>query len=162
MRIDARPWLVGLAVLLGGCSSPTAGDDAGLAPVAAPLCWSEVRATPDGESASEVSIAVNPLDPAHLVAAANSGGDFAVYTSLDGGATWTAERVDGLSLGAAFATTQSLSDPALAFWPDGTLLMAGLAYIPTSQVFVAARPTPTSAWQADTVWQSEVAATMND
>lgn len=126
------------------------------------LCWSEQAVTPSHRSASEVSLAVNPLDPKHLVAAANSAGNFAIYTSLDGGSNWTWEDLEAVDLFGPAGTPTRLSDPSVAFSPDGTLHVAGLAIIPTSQVFVATRVKPEGPWQASTVWQSEVAGTMND
>lgn len=151
-----------LAVALGGALAGCLSGGEAPPPPAAVRCLTDALATPATESASEVSLAIDPTDPDHIVAAANSAGGFGVYTSLDGGANWAAELVDGLALLGPQAAAIALSDPALAFAPDGTLHMAGLAYIPTSQVFVASRATPTGPWTAHTVWQSEIAATFND
>ena len=107
-------------------------------------------------------MAIDPTNPKHLVAAANG---FEIYTSLDGGASWTSERLTGITLstsGNVMVPAASLSDPSVAFAPDGTLHIAGLAYIPGSAVFVISRTSPTGAWTEHTVWQSEVAATFND
>ena len=154
--------LILLAVAsLAGCLSD--------GPVPAPVAeepavgWIDVRAAPEGFAGSEVSMAVDPNDPLHVVASAHAGG-FGVYESFDGGRTWQAERLTANGL--LLADPQpglaqiALSDPVVAFSPDGTLHIAGLAYIPTSSVFVATRTD--GVWSASTVWQSEVGATMND
>lgn len=155
-----------LASLLAGCVGGRDADAPDRAPTACPPpSWSELPVTPPGESASEVSLAIDPTDPQHLVAAANSGGGFGVYTSRDGGANWTAELLSALDLlpeGRFMAAGVSLSDPAVAFGPDGTVHIAGLAYIPGSAVVVFSRAGDDAPWTSSTVWQSEVAATFND
>lgn len=111
-------------------------------------------------AASEVSMAINPSAPDHVVAAANSNGGFAVYTSLDGGQTWSHEHLGAADLfGTTAPVTSGLSDPAVAFSSDGELYIAGLAYLPASSVFVA---THDGAWSATRVWTSDVAVLFND
>lgn len=158
------PVLLLVALLAAGCIGGS-GEDEGGAADGSLTCLSVVPVTPSGSSASEVSLAIDPTDPDHLVAAANGGGGFAVYTSLDGGANWTAEQLSALELaqdGSYIGGGISLSDPSVAFSPDGTLHIAGLDYIPASSVVVFSRAAPDSPWSAATVWQSEVAGTFND
>ena len=126
----------------------------------------ERRLTPPDVSASEVTIAANPLDPQNVVAAANSGGGFGVYWTIDGGENWTASMFTAANVDPV-AERQGrflgLSDPALAFAPDGTLYMAGLAYLPTSSVFVAKSTDGGNSWEeVNLVHQSDVAASFND
>ena len=126
----------------------------------------ERRLTPANVSASEVSIASNPLDAQNVVAAANSGGGFGVYWTIDGGENWSASMFTAANVDPV-AERQGrflgLSDPALAFAPDGTLYMAGLAYLPTSSVFVAKSTDGGSSWDTvSMVHQSDVAASFND
>lgn len=152
------------AVLLAAMAlSACTGHAPASAAEAPTLAWQARGVTPHDDSASEVSIAVDPTDPLHVVAAANAGGGFAVYTSRDGGCTWWAERLTALSLfGVQGLAATSLSDPAVAFSPDGTLRLAGLALLPTSQVFLASRATADGNWHGTVVWRSDVAAAFND
>lgn len=126
----------------------------------------EARATPENVSASEVSIAVDPIDPRHAVAAANSQGGFGVYVTRDGGATWKAQvyaaaRVDpGPNGQGRFA---GLSDPVVAFEADGTVWLAGLAIIPTSSVWVASSDDGGTTWSDGIiVHESDLAGSFND
>jgi hypothetical protein len=153
--------VLALVFLLAGCAS----SPQGAGPAAFATCIASVPVTPEGSSASEVSMAIDPLDPRHIVAAANGGGGFAVYTSLDGGANWTAEQISALELaqdGQYVGVGISLSDPSVAFSPDGTLHIAGLNYIPASSVVVFNRASTDGPWAVSTVWRSEVAGTFND
>lgn len=127
----------------------------------------ERRLTPANVSASEVSIAANPTDPSHLVAAANSGGGFGVYVSRDAGASWTAYRFspeDVRTEPTDRSRFQALSDPVVAFSPDGSeVYLAGLAYLPTSAVFVAVSPDGGASWpEAHIVDESDPAGRFND
>lgn len=166
-RILARLLLVVLlAPALAGCLATPAATVP--PPEAAPVepAVTEARLTPEDQAASEVTIAADPTDPARLVAAANSGGGFGVYRTSDAGATWaastfTAAQVAPLPGGAP--RFRSLSDPALAFAPDGTLYLAGLAYIPTSAVFVAESRDGGATWgSVHVVEESDLASSFND
>ncbi len=130
----------------------------------------EHQLTPDDHAASEVSIAADPSDPDHLVAAANSAGPeeagFGVYETRDAGGTWTASMFTPDQVrsepaeGPAF---QSLSDPVVAFGPGGELYLAGLAFLPTSAVFVAVSPDGDSTFEESHVaFESDVVARFND
>lgn len=157
-----------VALLLAGCITP---DD--LAPASRDLPEVpgdeaealERRLTASDASASEVHIEADPADPEHLVAAANSEGGFDVYVSWDAGATWNRTHVSPGEVAdatgrAAFA---GLSDPVLAFGPDGTVYLSGLAYVPTSTVFVARSPDGGTSWpEASIVHESDPALRFND
>lgn len=156
------------ALVLAGCVTPedleTASRDlpADLPDEAEPL---ERRLTPPDASASEVDIQADPGDPEHLVAAANSEGGFDVYRTWDAGETWDRthlepEDVADATDAEAFA---GLSDPVVAFGPDGTVYLSGLAYVPTSAVFVARSPDGGATWpDASIVHESDPAARFND
>ncbi len=120
--------------------------------------------TPDDQSASEVSIAADPTDPAHLVAAANSQGGFGVYVRQDAGRTWEAHRFEPSDVGEGQASGfQAISDPVVAFGPDGTAYLAGLAYLPTSAVFVAENAEGDGTWETvHIVHESDPATSFND
>lgn len=151
-----------VAVVLAGCVSPTAPE----LPILPGLDVLESRLTPEGVRASEASIAASPVDARVLVAAANSGGGFGVYRTADGGESWdadgfTAGRVDPAPGGAG--RFRSLSDPVVAFGPDGTVYLAGLAYIPTSAVFVAVSRDGGATWpDVHVVHESDLATSFND
>lgn len=150
-----RLWMLLLLFPLAGCLATDPSGD-GSMPPAGPA-WSDERLTPPDQVASEVSIAIDPADADHVMAAANAGGGFDVYETHGDGWTTTRLTPDGL-FGAAGARFTGLSDPVVAFHPDGTPYIAGLAIIPGSAVFVAT-PDP---WRATIVWESEIAATFND
>jgi len=125
----------------------------------------ESRLTPESLSASEVSVAANPLDPLHAVAAANSEGGFGLYWTFDGGATWEADLLTAGDVGAVNGQARfvGLSDPAVAFGPDGAVYLAGLAYIPTSSVFVAVSRDGGKTWpDVHIVHESDLASSFND
>ena len=116
-----------LCTAIAGC---LAGDGGGADPVGSAVrCLTDSTVTPADGWASEVSLAIDPNDPDHIVAAANAQGAFAVYTSLDGGANWTAQRFDATALlGQTGAASLSLSDPVVAFSPRAqniTLYLTG-------------------------------------
>ena len=89
---------------------------------------------------NETTVAVNPTNPQNIVSAANDyrdltgNGDYAAwaYYSMDGGATWTNVQVPGLTAltggKGKFKKLNTMSDPALAFGPDGTLYFANIVY----------------------------------
>ncbi len=124
----------------------------------------ERQLTPDDQGASEVSITADPTDPSHLVAAANSDGGFGVYVTWDGGETWNTSRFEPADVGTGQATGfQAISDPVVAFGPDGTTYLAGLAYLPTSAVFVAESRDGGESWEAvHLVHESDPAVNFND
>lgn len=89
--------------------------------------------------AFEPTVAINPSDPAHLVAAAMKGYNdslnvqqwwLTTYVSKDGGLTWSAAPLPGgMAAGPThplFAAGQ-IADPVLRFLADGTVLLAGFA-----------------------------------
>ena len=77
---------------------------------------------------NEPSIAVNPSNPQQLVAGANdqlaASNWLGVYTSSDGGLTWT----NGLIPMAGLVGLREASDPAVSFSEDGTLYYSGVAF----------------------------------
>lgn len=154
-----------LAAGLAGCAAdgpddPEEGDAASAWQVVA-----EARASPDNVSASEVAIAVDPTDPEHAVAAANSQGGFGVYTTWDAGSTWKAVHYPASRVGSASGQGRfaGLSDPVVAFTADGMPWIAGLAYIPTSAVFVASSADGGRSWTDGwIVHESDLAAGFND
>jgi hypothetical protein len=92
----------------------------------------------------EPHIAVDPRDDDHVAAAVallrrdpTSAGpesfqdDLLVLRSRDGGATWSETLIPHgptAPSGHPLATSLALADPNVAFLPDGTLLVSGLAY----------------------------------
>src|SRR6266704_1686612 len=95
--------------------STTSGDD--------------VQASTSTLPQNEPSVALNPSDPQQLVAGANdqlSTRDWlAVYSSLDGGITWTNGQIPTTGTLAGF---QEASDPAVSFSQNGTLYYSGVAF----------------------------------
>lgn len=159
-------WLVGL-VVLAGCLGFSTTDEPSDDPGSGPPGIVESRLTPSDQSASEVSIQANPVDPLHLVAAANSEGGFGVYVTRDGGDTWTAHRFDpeDAQTGPAGPSRYTaLSDPVVAFAPDGErVYLAALAYLPTSAVVVAVSEDGGASFdETHVVAESEPGATFND
>ncbi|MBW3581773.1 MAG: glycoside hydrolase [Euryarchaeota archaeon] len=154
-----------LTPVLAGCIADEPAETATVLPVPWERSF-EQRTTPGDVGASEVAIAGNPLDPEHLVSAANSGGGYAVHVTRDGGTAWTASRfeaawVDPLPNGAG--RFRGLSDPVVAFGPDGALYLAGLAYIPTSAVFVAKSLDGGATWSEVVVThESDLGTSFND
>jgi len=125
--------------------------------------WMDAIASPPKTAASEVSLAVDPTDPLHVVAAANSGGGFGVYQTHDGGVSWTGQVLKSTDLlGPEGNALIGLSDPSVVFSSDGTAHIAGLAYIPLSSVFVASQAKGASTWTGKLAWLSEPVATSND
>ncbi|HVL47688.1 MAG TPA: sialidase family protein [Candidatus Thermoplasmatota archaeon] len=158
----SAPALVVLAVVFAGC----AGAPEPASPDGPPHGVAEWRLTPERERAAEVTIAANPVDPANLVVAANSMGGFALHRTADAGASWTASRFraeDVARLAAGAPRFQRLSDPALAFGPAGELYLAGLAFQPTSAVFVAKSHDGGATWSSvGLVDESDIVTAFND
>ncbi|HVL87547.1 MAG TPA: hypothetical protein VM681_06035 [Candidatus Thermoplasmatota archaeon] len=140
--MEVRPLAV-FALLLAGCLSgppPPAGPgDDDSAPRWALSCPPPcVRAVDDSaqRGAWEPHVAVNPLDPLHIVAGNTVGALGAerfwlwAHVSRDGGRTWAATRLPG-GPGAdpshPLAAHNAFADPVVAFLPDGTLLFVGIA-----------------------------------
>jgi hypothetical protein len=78
---------------------------------------------------NEPSVALNPANPQHLVAGANdqlaTRDSLAVYTSPDGGLTWTNGLIPMTGNLAGFLEA---SDPAVSFTQNGTLYYSGVAF----------------------------------
>ena len=77
--------------------------------------------TPQNPRPNEVAIAVNPVNPLNLVVGSNL--DYAYY-SLDGGWSWTEQRLPKAELGVS-------GDPSLAFDAAGRLFYAHLSNPPS-------------------------------
>jgi len=163
-----RPHALVLACLLVtvGCLGSTPDTDPAGETDQAPAVI-ESRLTPENESASEVSVAINPADPQHVVAAANSEGGFGVYVSEDAGASWEADRFDpedASTVSDEVTRFTALSDPVVDFSPDGErVYLAALAYLPTSAVIVAVSEDGGRSFdEVHVVDESEVAGQFND
>lgn len=143
MRVFAA--LALLAVVLAGCTTtptPPAGPGAPEMPAAG---LANVKVTHAMGPASEVTLAVNPLDPDVLVGGAKDytlGADpgpgcpefnvwSGLYWSQDGGQSWGNALMPGFP-GDANTTLLSHytcnSDPVVVYGPDGTVYYSGLAY----------------------------------
>lgn len=83
---------------------------------------------------NEPTVAANPEDRVKLVAGSHRGSVCVVYSSSDGGATWTSGSAMPLRTGA------TCSDPVLAYAPDGTRVY--YAYMDIRQT-VSSGPTGT-------------------
>lgn len=127
-----------LLVALAGCLQP------GAAPppltLACEAACAFTLATSDAY-AWEPHAAADPHDADHLVAAVAllRGGpapdafanDLLVAVTRDGGATWAQTTIPhgpGAGPGHPLAGSRALADPNVAFLPDGTTLVSGLAY----------------------------------
>ncbi len=136
-----------LVPALAGCldagpAEPSADPSAGGSLLACPApCTRLVAAWPDDAFAfpSESTLAADPLDPRHLVAASMVGGRAGdalnswafLHESRDGGETWETARFPGGPTAGTehpLATSNSIGDPSVVFLPDGTLVFSGLAF----------------------------------
>lgn len=129
------------ALVLAGClgavdpagEADLGSDDPGIV---------DARLSPMDGDAMEVDVAAGP-NGSHLVAASNLRGDgysgFGVYVSFDGGRNWSfdAFQPGDVATVAGEPKYSGLSDPVVEVTPDGTVYLSGLAYIPTSAIFVA-------------------------
>lgn len=136
-----------VTVSLTGCltGDGPAGSDAAL--VCDPACNIQATVDPVGRQANELSVAVNPTDPKNIIV---SGKDYTpseagdcvrdgVYVTHDGGGTWANSNVPGspwrlVDDPASFQPHAELSkfwcvtDPVLAFGPDGTAYWTIMPY----------------------------------
>ena len=73
---------------------------------------------------TEPSIAVNPLDPNHIIIGAIDipADNCRFYVSFDGGETFVTDLLD---LSSGTGSFDSCTDPSVAFGPDGTMYYAG-------------------------------------
>jgi hypothetical protein len=148
---------------VGGLVTPSSTD----APLPGPDPVEELerRLTPEDVSASEVHIETDPGQPRHLVAAANAQGGFDVYVSWDAGGSWNRTHVspEDVASAAGHPGFAALSDPVVAFGPDGMVYLSGLAYVPTSAVVVAESTDGGETWtEANVVHESDPATSFND
>jgi hypothetical protein len=105
-------------------------DLSGRSPFADQCGYDNARSSVTPHSAAEPSIAVNPRDPKHLVAAwqqdrITTGGDLSnvVAVSRDGGRTWRRVLVAGLTR-CTGGNDSSASDPWVTIGPDGIVYLA--------------------------------------
>lgn len=88
------------------------------------------------EPNNEPSIAVDPNDPEHLVAAGNDygtpNGDAWVgyHVSWDGGETWSRDLIPGYRQGPPSELTgfEGAGDPVVMFGPEGNVYIAGICF----------------------------------
>lgn len=136
-----RPLAALFVLLLAASGAATSAD------VAALTVSPNVRATTTAGPASEVSLAVDPTDPLHIVATAKDYGLTGVtahrcsvhrvwgglYVSFDGGATWANGYFPGGYPGeeGAAAGFACMSDPVVVFDAHGTAHFTGLVELRT-------------------------------
>ena len=171
MRRGAVPFLL-VTLLLAGCAAPDSGFRAAGVRDGAPL-GGVALACPPGESErrgdaclarlaeplvqlSEPALAVHPEDPqvmavaAHAIGASGSPALVAgrLFVTRDGGASWTRATIPLPGPPGTF-----YSDPAVAFAPDGTLHVGGMALhsqVPT-RIFHASTTDDGRTWTGPTV-----------
>lgn len=119
-----------------------------------PVC--NVRVTNVQGPANEIALAVNPVNAQNVIAAAKdySRGDVdacsrhnvwaGIYSSQDGGRTW-AEQL--LPKAGPLARFHCISDPVLAFGPDGTAYYFGLGLGGPTVLFVERSTDGGATWQ---------------
>ncbi len=133
------------------------------------------------ESNNEPSIAVNPTDPDNIVAAGNDYGTplgdawVGYYTSTDGGKNWTRNLIPGYydplhpKPGEPLWGYKGAGDPVVAFGPDGTCYISGIAFKRNpmtpgrfSGIFVARSTDKGKTFEVHMVISSMTAATFHD
>jgi len=95
-----------------------------------------VAVTDVPENNNEPSIAVDPNDPLHLVAAGNDYGTpdgdawVGYYVSWDGGETWARDLISGYMGGPISVLTgfRGAGDPVVCFDGDGNVYISGIAF----------------------------------
>lgn len=109
------------------------------------VCNFEATLTPDTRQANELSVAVNPTNPLNIIATGkdytpDEAGDCVwagVYATLDGGLTWTNQNVPGSPWKrlqdpstpvTPFSKFWCVTDPVVAFGPDGTAYWTVMPY----------------------------------
>ena len=143
--------LASVVLSLAGCLTglPGGGDDAtdGPATTFRAACFAAVAAWPDActtlaspnesPSKAEIDLAVDPLDPLHVVVASKDLDRAAsdcvwsvAQVTFDGGATWTTSYVGGdkTSRARELLPFACVTDPIMVFGQDGTLYYALQAY----------------------------------
>lgn len=138
MRLLVALLLVSTA-LGAGCFSPAASAPADALPEVAPglSCPAPCKSlvAPAAYGTREPVVVADPRDPSHLLAAsmvldvmAEAAGTFRLdlHESRDAGATWTTARYPLPTMEDGVPATQTY-DPALAFLPDGTAVLGGVA-----------------------------------
>lgn len=156
-----RPIAIVCVAALSGClGAPGDGEPPSSEGQPGLVCLDPCRfpVSPPGENHAEPSVAVNPGNASHIVAASigpfpagflqdSGAGQTWLYThvSFDGGRSWTTRPVpghDGAATTEPYASATNMGDPIVHILDDGTVLHAGLAY--QSQGAIA--PGPTSAF----------------
>jgi hypothetical protein len=109
------------------------------------LCNFEATVEPQTRQANELSIAVNPTNPLNIIATGKDytpdvAGDCVydgLYATLDGGKTWTNQNVPGSPWKrlqdpseplTEFSNFYCVTDPVVAFGPDGTAYWTVMPY----------------------------------
>jgi len=140
-----------------------------------------IRLTDVPQSNNEPHIAVNPTDPLNIVAAGNDYGTpledawVGFYTTVDGGKNWTRGLIPGYyetgdpKPGEPLWGYKGGGDPVVAFGPDGTCYLAGIAFkrypmTPgrSSGIFVARSEDKGFTWEVNMVIASATIGTFHD
>ena len=151
-RVASLALLVAFPAALAGCvgnggilgAGGPVPDAAALACIAT-ICEFESTVDPDERQGNEVSVAVNPTDPRNIIATAKDynptdAGECVyagIYVTKDGGATWKNANVPGSPWRrlqdpttplTAFSRFWCVTDPVVAFGPDGTAYWTVMPY----------------------------------
>ncbi|UCE37851.1 MAG: hypothetical protein JSW00_00990 [Thermoplasmata archaeon] len=100
------------------------------------ITFENIAVTDVPENNNEPSIAVDPNDPLHLVAAGNDygtpNGDAWVgyYVSWDGGKNWSRDLIPGYFLGpiSPLSGYDGAGDPVVCFGPEGNVYISGICF----------------------------------